>query len=288
MEKAYELIRLIDSELLKLYEASIHKGEYYHFNFKQALINLNREFLKNGLYDNSSSVNSNMDFENTVRDYIDVFNDLCSPEKDNSEMPSTSKFENLIQGCKFNYNRIGILNRKNEKDNELYQLDNIELFNNILIKDYSFDNFFGTAFSFRYFTHLDFRTKISFEDYINSLKADRLMESNLKIEKEKESNSQKEILIENTIKSLNDKLVSNSDLKKIRELITINTTFDEINWLGTYDELVSTVYRWHKNELIIYPHKTDIKYFIKKYFKMNGEEINSGSLNNACTKIHKL
>ena len=265
MERAYELIRLIDNELLKLKDASIHKGEYSHFNFIQALKNLNREFLKNGLYDKSDTVNSNMDFENTVRDYIDVFNDLCSPEKDNSEMPSTSKFENLIQGCKFNYNRIGILNRKNEKDYELYQLDNIELFNNILIKDYSFDNFFGTAFSFRYFTHLDFRTKISFEDYIKSLQADRLMEDILKKEIDKESKSQKEILIENTIKSLNNKLVSNSDLKKIRELITYNTTLDEINWLGTYDELVSSVFNWHKNKLIFYPVGSDIKYFIPKY-----------------------
>jgi len=78
MDKANKLIDLIDNELLKLHEASIHKGEYYHFNFKQALINLNREFLKNGLYDKSNYVNSNHSYEQIVRNYRDVFNDLSN------------------------------------------------------------------------------------------------------------------------------------------------------------------------------------------------------------------
>lgn len=78
MEIADKLIRKIDDELLKLYEASINKGEYSHFNFKQALINLNREFLKNGLYDKSNYVNSNHGYELITHNYKDVFNDLSN------------------------------------------------------------------------------------------------------------------------------------------------------------------------------------------------------------------
>lgn len=76
MEKADKLIELIDNELLKLYEVSMNKGDYSHFNFKQALLSLNDEFLKNGLFDNNTV--PNIYYKNKTKDYINVFNDLCN------------------------------------------------------------------------------------------------------------------------------------------------------------------------------------------------------------------
>jgi hypothetical protein len=76
MEKADKLIELIDNELLKLYEVSMNKGDYSHFNFKQALLSLNDEFLKNGLFDNNTV--PNIYYKNKTKDFINVFNDLCN------------------------------------------------------------------------------------------------------------------------------------------------------------------------------------------------------------------
>lgn len=411
MDKATKLIELIDNELLKLHEASIHKGEYSHFNFKQALRNLNREFLINGLYDKSNSVNSNIDFENTVRNYIDVFKDLSNsraesihfrymsfdpntgeleieqitrnelnqiinrelykkphytlrepeeidenveelqvaldgldkylraniiaanaaadkanieadlydkdeaaqafkhysnlkyPEDNYRELRYVSKYDYLLRDCSVKYDRLGIVNYSNQSDSELFYFDNIHLFDMCLSYGGNFDFIFGRRFEVGYIPQFDlYRHKITFEMYIIYLQATRSIESDLKNDNESLNNnnslSEKDIaeklkfqrveLIENAILNISDKFISHRDLKFLKELFLKNTTSKSIIWLGTYDNLVTSVNDWYDNELISFPDNFGTKDFILRHFKMkknnDKSDINIGSLNNAISK----
>ena len=412
MEIADKLIRKIDDELLKLHEASIHKGEYYHFNFKQALINLNREFLKNGLYDKSNYVNSNHGYEQIVRNYRDVFNDLSNsraesihfrymsfdpktgeleielitrnelnhtikreinkksyytsrepeevdddeeedlqaaldgvdkylradiiaaneaaekaileadsldkaeaaqafeyysnlkyPEENYRELSRTCKFEYLIRDCSVKFDRLGIVNYSNQSDYNQFYFDNIDLFNMCLNNGGSFDLIFGHSFKVGFIPQFDlYWNKISFDMYIKSLQATRYIESDLNTDKESVNNNnslsendiaeklkfQRVELIENAILNISDKLISHRDLKFLKELFLKNTTSKSIIWLGTYDNLVTSVNDWYDNELISFPDNFGTKDFILRHFKMkknnDKSDINIGSLNNAISK----
>lgn len=412
MEIADKLIRKIDDELLKLHEASIHKGEYYHFNFKQALINLNREFLKNGLYDKSNYVNSNHGYEQIVRNYRDVFNDLSNsraesihfrymsfdpntgeleieqitrnelnhttkrelfknsyytfrepeevaddeeedlqaalnsvdkylradiiaaneaaekaiienededkaeaaeafkyysnlkyPEDNYRELSRTCKFDYLLRDCSVKYDRLGIVNYSNQSDYYQFYFDNIDLFYMCLTNGGSFDLIFGHSFEVGFAPQFDlFRNKISFEIYIKSLQATRSIESDLKNDSDGVNNNnslseneikeklrlQREELIENAIQNISDKFISHRELKFLKELFSKNTTSESIIWLGTYDNLVTSVNEWYDKELISFPDNFGTKDFILRHFKMkknnDRSDINIGSLNNAISK----
>lgn len=69
MEKADQLIKKIDDELLYLYEASLKNKDYYHFNFELALRQLNVEMLR---------LRSKEFYQMKASQYISVFNDLCN------------------------------------------------------------------------------------------------------------------------------------------------------------------------------------------------------------------
>lgn len=69
MDKADQLIKKIDDELLYLYEASTKNQEYYHFDFKSALKLLNVEILRLG---------SKEYYQMRASQYVSVFNDLCN------------------------------------------------------------------------------------------------------------------------------------------------------------------------------------------------------------------
>ena len=75
-----------------------------------------------------------------------------------------------------------------------------------------------------------------------------------------------------------------NDKEKLDELLRLNVIAGQINWLNTLDQLVEAVNSWSDSKIVQFPSGTGSKDFILKYFKLKNKPINSGSLNNACTR----
>lgn len=336
MEKADKLIELIDNELFKLYEASINKGDYSHFNFKQALLRLNDEFLKFGLIDSNLTPNSY--YKNKTKDYINVFNDLCNfqaetinirylscdkdskefdveqikmdqithkhtteivkvkysdddfeflsktefPEKKYTEVPWTCKFEYLLRGCNEIYDRIGILNRKNEDNKTFFYIDNLELFNKILKKEDNFDNYFGSGISIHNYTGWDSRYKFSFEEYAKSLQDKRLIDISLENKNQVEINHDVDEIkqIESLINILVPRFISIDQRPDFKELLMNGRVKNKsINIKGKYSDFHKALFPYK----YLIPTKFTSSWYdlIANNFTRNGNPIPKTTISNS-------
>lgn len=336
MDKASMLIDLIDNELVILQEASYKKGQYSHFNFKQALLSLNDEFLKLGLFENNTVPNSY--YKNKIKDYINVFNDLCNfqaetinirylscdkdskefdveqitydqitrkhtteikkvkcnnddfeflsnsefPAKEYTAVPWTCKFDYLLRDCNVNYDRIGTLNRKNEKDDFHFLMDNLELYNKVLKKEDNFDSYFGLRFSIQISTAWDYRYKFSFEEYVKTLKDKRIIDMSLQNENQRENDHDKDDIkqIETVVKILVPKFISIDQRDDFKEfLINGRVKNKTINIKGKYSEFHAVLFPYK----YLIPTKFTSSWYdlIANNFTRNGNPIPKTTISNS-------
>lgn len=312
MDKADQLIKKIDDELLYLYEASTKNQEYSHFDFKLALKLLNDEMLR---------LSSQEYYQMRASQYVSVFNDLCNTivsviftrflsfdsidnilvieeqERRYDELKDVSIYE------KYNISGDSIIKYSNLKYPTVFKESRkICKFDNIICKckSVSYKNndsdFYSNSFGYQlekqfnsnekfddYFnidSDLITKHKTTFEKYIHDLIDIRNLESefNEQIDIENKANEDAE-KIEVLINKLIPKFIKQEQEKDLRDFLkTGQTKKNVINLKGSYTE-------FHK---ILYPYwslipklKSSSWYdLIRIYFTRNGKSISKSTISN--------
>lgn len=252
---ADKLIHQIDSELLKLDEAS-KKDEkdrkhltFSHFDFRGALSMFRDEMDKHGWNDY---------YKKRMAEYVNVFTDLCNTCNELLPESKTAvcKYYSLLKGYEFSFEKV---------QGDVYRtLTKGERFNDFL------DDF-----------NLAIKHYITFEEYIIKIRRERQIASNASNRSSDHIKTRTEL--DTTISK---GWVNINERELLSELFEINQTTAPINWQGTYDNLVESVNRWHKDQLIKLYGNLNLKTFILKNFRSKGKNINDRTLANTISQMN--
>ncbi|MDD4993325.1 MAG: hypothetical protein PHR83_13955 [Paludibacter sp.] len=320
MEKADQLIKKIDDELLYLHKASLKHEDYYHFNFELALKLLNVEMLR---------LSSMGFYQIKASQYINVFNDLCNkivktisvrflsfnPTKrilvieeqehilgniESKTLKSEIKVDDVLVDyysslkyptdfnesskiCKFD-NVISKCKSVSYDKVDSYFVDiaNDNAIVKHLIQNEKFDNFFDID------SNLISKHKITFEKYINDLIEVRALESELNetILIENTANNDKE-KIEILINRLIPKFIKQEQEPELRNLLTAGRIKkDRIDIKGSYTEFHNIIYP--SRSLIPELFYSSWYDLIVNNFTRNGKDIPKSTISNLINSNKKI
>lgn len=312
MEKADQLIKKIDDELLYLHIASLKHEDYYHFNFELALKLLNAEMLR---------LSSNGFYQMKASQYINVFNDLCNTivntifvrflsfdSMDNilvierqerksgffefvafkeryiitgdsinnySKLTYPTAFKETSRICKFDNIISECKSVSYDKvDSNFVNIANDNPLVKHLIQNEKFNDFFDIE------SNIISKHKITFEKYIHDLIYERALESehNETISIENAANNDKE-KIEILIKRLIPMSITQSQEPELRNLlISGRIKKNRIDIKGSYTEFHNTIYQ--SKSLIPELFYSSWYDLIVNNFTRNGKDIPKSTISN--------